>query len=237
DFMLINKDMSVSVVGGGSGVGIAALLDGTTDIAMSSRELKLDEKIKFKEHKREPIEVISALDALAIVVNNNNKIDKLTRQQLEDIFTGKVKNWKELGGEDMEISVISRESSSGTYEFFKDHVMKKKNFANDVLALTSTGAIVQSVESNKASIAYIGIAYIKGGAKLKTLKVSYDNVNYVDATIENALNKTYPIARPLYYYYDKSKQTKVKPFIDYILSDQGQKVVGRVGYVPLRIVN
>lgn len=234
DYMNRYPEASITVVGGGSGVGISALLSSTTDIAMSSRDLKLDEKLRFHNQGLTIESMIPAYDALAVVVNPANPVRQLTRAQLEDIFTGKVKNWKDVGGPDMEISVYSRESSSGTYEFFKDKVLQKKNFASDALALTSTGAIVQSLENNKGSIAYIGLAYLKNGTGMKALGVKFeDDSAYVWPTMANAIKKTYPITRPLFYFYDRSHAAKVAPFLNYTLSKEGQALVEKIGYVPV----
>lgn len=223
---------SVSVTGGGSGVGIAALIDGSTDIATSSRQIKMDEKMKLQDAGKKYKEVIIAKDALSVVVNPANKVSKLTREQLEGIFTGKIKNWNEVGGDNLPIVVYSRESSSGTYEFFKEHVMNRKNFANSVLSMPATGAIVQSVSQTKGAIGYIGLAY--DNASVKQLSVSYDKgKTYVEPSMTNALNKTYPIIRPLYFYYNTTLEAKVKPFIDYVLSKEGQANVKATGYVPL----
>jgi phosphate transport system substrate-binding protein len=205
-----NAGTSITVVGGGSGVGIAALLDNTTDIAMSSRPLKMDERLKLSDAGRSIKEVIVAYDALSIIVNPANPVSKLTREQLEGIFTGKIKNWKEVGGNDMLIVAYSRETSSGTYEFFKEHVLNKKNYASSVLNMPATGAIVQSVSQTKGAIGYIGLAYME--KNVKDISVSYDKgKNYVPARFENAKNKTYPVVRPLYYYYNTSFEKKVKP--------------------------
>lgn len=234
DYMNRYPEASITVVGGGSGVGISALLSSTTDIAMSSRDLKLDEKLRFHNQGLTIESMVPAYDALAVVVNPANPVRQLTRAQLEDIFTGKVKNWKDVGGPDMEISVYSRESSSGTYEFFKDKVLQKKNFASDALALTSTGAIVQSLENNKGSIAYIGLAYLKNGTGMKALGVKFeDDSAYVWPTMANAIKKTYPITRPLFYFYDRSHAAKVAPFLTYTLSKEGQAMVEKIGYVPV----
>ena len=223
----------VTVTGGGSGVGIAALIDGTTDLAQSSRKIKMDEKLKLQDAGVTYKEVIAAYDALAVVVHPSNSVGQLTREQLEGIFTGKIKNWKEVGGEDLKIIVYSRETSSGTYEFFKDHVLNKKNFASNVLSMPATGAIIQSVSQTKGAIGYVGLAYIDKG--IKTLKVSYDKgKSFVAPTMESAKNKTYPIVRPLYYYYSTKVEKSVKPFITFILSADGQKLVEQVGYVPIK---
>ncbi len=223
---------SVSVTGGGSGVGIAALIDGSTEIATSSRKIKMDEKLKLQDAGKKFKEVVIAKDALSIVVNPSNKVSQLTREQIEGIFTGKIKNWKEVGGDNLAIVVYSRESSSGTYEFFKEFVLNRKNFASSVLSMPATGAIVQSISQTKGAIGYIGMAY--DNANVKQLSVSYDKgKTYVMPSMANALNKTYPIIRPLYMYYNLAVEARVKPFIDFILSGAGQQVVKSTGYVPL----
>ncbi|WP_083382074.1 PstS family phosphate ABC transporter substrate-binding protein [Flavobacterium commune] len=233
DLMKSDKNISVTVVGGGSGVGITALIDGTTDIAMASRDLKTEEKLKFSEAKKEIEEVVIAFDALTVIVNPANGVSKLTREQLEGIFTGAIKNWKEVGGADEKIVAYSRESSSGTYEFFKEEVMAKKNYATDVLSLPATGAIVQAVGQTKGAIGYIGLAYET--KEVKQLAVSYDQgKTFVEPSIATAKDKSYPISRPLFYMYDKTNAAKVKSIVDYALSDVGQKTVSDIGYIPLK---
>jgi len=177
-------------------------------------------------------EVIVAYDAIAVVVNPNNKVSQLSRTQLEGIFTGKIKNWKEVGGDDMKIIVYSRETSSGTYEFFKESVLKNKNYASSVLSMPATGAIIQSVKQTKGAIGYVGLAYLN--KEVKALKVSYNGKTYVEPSVANAKNKTYPVVRPLYYYYELKKEKKVKPYIDFVLSTEGQKIVQNVGYIPVK---
>lgn len=228
-----NSGSSITVVGGGSGVGLAALLSGTTDIAQSSRSIKMDEKLKMKEAGKAYKETVIAYDALAVVVNPGNKIDQLTREQLESIYTGKITNWKDVGGADLKIVLYSRESSSGTFEFFKEHVLNKKNFANTALLMPATGAIVQSVSQTQGAIGYIGLAYID--KSVKALKVSYDSgKTFVTPSVETAKNKSYPITRPLFYYYPVSVEKTVSPFISFVVSDEGQKIVQTEGYVPLK---
>ena len=231
-FMKINKTSKISVTGGGSGVGISALMSGTTDIAMSSRPLKLDEKMKLKAAKVSYKEVIIAKDALSVIVNPTNKVSKLTRQQLEGIFTGKITNWNQVGGDNMKIVVYSRESSSGTYEFFKDHVLNKKNFANNVLSMPATGGIIQSVSQTKGAIGYVGVAYLD--KKVKPIAVSFDGKNFVEPTVANAMSGKYPITRPLYYFYDTKNEKRVLPFINFILSPKGQSIVKEDGYIPVK---
>jgi len=231
DLMKADSNISVTVVGGGSGVGITALLDGTTDIAMASRDLKTEEKLKFSEGKKDIEQVIIAFDALSVIVNPNNKVSQLTREQLEKIFTGEIKNWKEVGGDDEKIVAYSRESSSGTYEFFKEEVMEKKNYANDILSLPATGAIVQAVSQTKGAIGYIGLAYET--KEVKGIEVSYDGKTFVAPSVASAKDKSYPISRPLFYMFDKTNAEKVKAVVDYALSEAGQKTVSEIGYVPL----
>jgi phosphate transport system substrate-binding protein len=195
--------------------------------------MKLDEKMKLQDAGKTFKEVIIANDALAVIVHPANKISQLTREEIESIYTGKVTNWKEVGGDDMKIVVYSRESSSGTFEFFKEHVLNKKNFAPNAMLMPATGAIVQSVSQTKGAIGYVGLAYLE--TTVKPLKVSYDKgATYVTPTVESAMNKTYPISRPLYYYYLNSIETAVKPFVDFILSVEGQKIVREIGYVPVK---
>lgn len=232
-FMKGHSKASITVVGGGSGVGLSALVSGTTDIAQSSRRMKMDEKLKMKESGKGNKEVIIAYDALAVVVNPGNKVSQLTREQLEEIFTGKITNWKQVGGADQKIVAYSRESSSGTFEFFKEHVMNKKNFANTCLLMPATGAVIQSVSQTPGAIGYVGLAYVD--KSIKPLKVSYDQgKTYVTPSVAAAQDKTYPITRPLYYYYLVSAENSVKQFIEYILSEQGQSIVTKEGYVPIR---
>lgn len=230
--MKTTNDVSITVVGGGTGVGLTALIDETTDIAMASRDLKTEEKLKFSEAKKEIESVTIAFDALAVIVHPSNKVKQLTREQLEDIYTGKIKNWKEVGGDDAKIVAYSRESSSGTYEFFKEEVMNKKNYASDILSMPATGAIVQAVGQTKGAIGYVGLAYET--KEVKQLAVSYDQGKlYVEPSISSAKDKTYPISRPLFYFYNKENTAKVKPIIDFALSPEGQKIVAEIGYIPL----
>ena len=231
-YMKENPAAKIAVTGGGSGVGLAALVEGTTDIAMSSRKIKFDEKVKLQNAGKTVTEVVIAYDALAVVVNPANKVSNLTREQLEGIFTGKITNWKEVGGDDMKIIPYSRETSSGTYEFFKENVLKNKNYMNGILSLPATGAIIQSISQTKGAIGYVGLAYLN--SEVKAIHISYDGTKFVEPSVANAKNKSYPVVRPLYYYYVKSSEKTVKPFIDYVLSDKGQGIVSQVGYITVK---
>ena len=214
-----HPDAEVIVTGGGSGVGIAALPENTTDIAMASREIKFSEKMKFAEIGLEATEVIVAYDALAVIVHPSNPVDSLTREQLEAIFR--------------EIVVYSRETSSGTYEFFKESVLDNKNYMSSILSMPATGAIIQSVRQTKGAIGYIGLAYLN--RFVKPLAVSYDGGrHYALPSVETAADGSYPIVRPLYYYYDARKEAEVSPFISFVLSPEGQESVLEQGFIPVK---
>lgn len=220
----------ITVTGGGSGVGISAFLEGTTDIAMASRSIKFKEKMKAKKAGINFEQLIVAYDALAVIVNPKNPVQRLTRQQLEDIFRGKITNWKEVGGEDMKIIVYSRETSSGTYEFFKESVLKNKNYKSSVLSMPATGAIIQSVRQTRGAIGYVGLAYLN--KYVKAIAVSYDGTHYAQPSVANALNKSYPVVRPLFYYYDESKSAELKPFLDFVRSNEAKQIALKTGFIP-----
>jgi phosphate transport system substrate-binding protein len=232
-FMKSKSGTSVTVTGGGSGVGIAALIEGTTDIAQSSRKIKFDEKQKMQKGGKTAKEVIVAYDALAIVVNPQNKVSNLTREQLEGIFTGKIKNWKEVGGDNLAIIPYARETSSGTYEFIKEYVLRNKNYMNGIMSMPATGAIIQSISQTKGAIGYVGLAYLN--SSVKAIHVSYDQgKKYIEPSVANTKNNTYPIVRPLYYYYAIKSEATVKPFIDFVLSVEGQKIATETGFIPVK---
>lgn len=222
-----------TISGGGSGVGLSALQSGSTDIAQTSRRVKFAERQKLQNGGDKLQEVVIAYDALAVVVHPSNKVTKLTREELEGIFTGRIKNWKELGGHDIPIVPYSRETSSGTYEFFRDVVLKKKNYKDGIMSMPATGAIIQSVSQTPGAVGYVGLAYL--GDKTRAVSISFDSgATYTEPSLKNARNKTYPVVRPLYYYYMQSKAKSVRPFINYVLSDEGQKTVSEVGFVPVK---
>ena len=230
-FMALNPNARVTVTGGGTGVGISALLDETTDIAMASRSIKFSEKMKAKAAGEDLAEIPIAYDALAVVIHPSNPVKQLTRQQLEGIFRGKITNWKEVGGDDRKIVVYSRETSSGTYEFFKESALKNKNSMSSSLSMPATGAIIQSVSQTRGAIGYVGLAYIS--PRIKTLSISYDGKHFATPTLENAINKSYPIVRPLFYYYNKKNAGHVEPLIQFILSPAGQEIIKKSGYIPV----
>lgn len=222
---------TVTVTGGGSGVGISALLEGTTDIAMASRRIKFGEKMKMKKAHHTPEEVVVAYDALAVIVNPANPVKQLTREQLEGIFRGKITNWRQVGGPDMKIVVYSRETSSGTYEFFKESVLQNKNYMPGVLSMPATGAVIQSVRQTKGAIGYVGLAYLN--KYVKALAVSYDGgKHYVLPSVQTAMRKQYPVVRPLYYYFDQSAEARVKPFLQFIQTAEARALTLKLGFIP-----
>lgn len=232
EYLKIHPQAKISITGGGSGVGIAGLRDHSTDLAMISRKVSLEEKYVLKKSGIQIVEKVFAYDALAIIVHPSNPVTTLTRQQVEDIYCGRITNWKELGGEDLKIIVYSRETSSGTHEFFKEMLLLNKNYSSTVLNLPASGAIVQSVSQTRGAIAYIGLAYLNT-PRIKAVDLSMDGNSYIAPTIENALNKSYPVVRPLFLCYDAGNELRVKSFVDFVLSTTGQEIVKQVGYVPL----
>lgn len=237
-YMKLNPNARVTVTGGGSGVGISALMDGTTDIAMASRSIKFNEKMKISRSGKQLREAVVAYDALAVIVNPNNPITHLTREQLEAIFRGKVTNWNQVTdlytgkrGPDLKIIVYSRETSSGTYEFFKTSVLHEKNYMAGVLSMPATGAVIQSVSQTRGAIGYVGMAYVN--KNVKAVKVSYDGKHFVYPNMDTGRRRIYPIIRELYYYYTADKAGVVEPFIRFLLSPEGRKIVMKSGYVPV----
>lgn len=231
EYMAQYRGLLISVTGGGSGVGIAALLNGDTDIAMSSRPLKLSERLKLVEKGKEVIEDTVAWDVLAICVHPSNPISRLTRAQLAAIYTGDIRNWRELGGPDMPILPYSRESSSGTFEFFREHVLLGKDFAPYVRFIPATGMLVQSIAQTPGAIGYVGVAYVIPTIKALAIASDGDTAYYAPARSRAELLK-YPIARPLYYLYDKGHAERISPFLQFVHSPQGRAIVQKVGYVP-----
>ena len=232
-YMKKHAGTTVQVTGGGSGTGVAALLNATTDICNSSRSMKPSEQSDFvKKFKTRPHEYKMCLDALSVYVHKSNPLTQLSFAQLEGIFTGKITNWKAVGGPDAPISLYGRENSSGTYEFFKEHVLSKKDFAAATKTMPGTAAVIQGVAKEETGIGYGGIAYGEG---VKALKISkLEGGPAVEPKEETVLNGTYPIARYLFNYVSPAKDNgAVAEYISWCLSDAGQAVVKDVGYFPL----
>ncbi|MEW6686755.1 MAG: phosphate ABC transporter substrate-binding protein [Candidatus Edwardsbacteria bacterium] len=225
----------VAVTGGGSGTGIAALIDGTCDIAESSRKMKEGEIILANQRKILPVEFTVALDGIVVVVHPANPISELTIEQLAGIFTGKIANWKEIGGKDAEIVALSREVNSGTHIYFKEHILKgKEEFAPSVLLMPSSQAIADEITQNQNAIGYYGMGYLS--PKQKAIAIAKDNKGpYVLPLIENVVNGTYQISRPLLMYTNGQPQGLVKEFIDFVLGDEGQGIVKQQDFVPITL--
>ena len=232
-YMGQHSDVKIQVSGGGSGTGFAALQSQTTDLCDASRKAKPAEIANcLKAFGARPTEYKVALDGLSVYVNPENTLKELTIAQVGDIFTGKITNWKEVGGPDAPITVYSRENSSGTYEFFKEHVLKGKDFAASAQTMPGTAAIVQAVVKDKNGIGYGGAAY-GGSSKLLSIKKT-DVSPAILPTEENVISGTYPIWRHLYVYVNPAlDKGEVAAYLNWIRSDDGQKYVKDIGYYPL----
>ncbi len=237
-YMEENPGEFVAVTGGGSGTGFSSLISKTCDIAMSSRNIKEKEISLAKQKGVNPNEVKVALDGLAVVVNPANPVSKLTIGQLAQIFTGKIKNWEEIGGLNSSIVILSREVNSGTHVYFKEHVLRrnapnsKEEFAPSALMLSSSQAIADEVAQNPNAIGYYGMGYIS--SKQKPIMVAQDEKSeYESPTIENVINGKYPISRPLLIYTNGEPQGLTKKFIDFCLSKEGQEIVMKTDFVPI----
>lgn len=224
-FMASHKDVTVTISGTGSGNGIKALRDKMTDIAMSSRDMKAKETKYFDEHGMHAVRFTVAYDAIIPVINKRNTVSDLTKEQLRDIYAGKIKSWKEVGGADAPIVVIGRDSSSGTFESWQGIVMGKTRVSPRALLQSSSGGVVQAIASNPNAIGYIGIGYLDN--QTKALKV-----NGVDATMDNAKAKTWPISRDLYLFTAGEPTGDAKALIDFMMSKDGQALVQKSGFVP-----
>lgn len=232
NFMQAHADQTIQVTGGGSGVGIAALINGGTDICEASRPMKDVEKNQVrKKHQKEVHEIPVALDGVAIYVSESNPIKEFTQPQIKDIYTGKITNWRELGGKDGKIVAYGRENSSGTYQFFKEHVLGKEDFARDVQTLPGTGAIVNAVSKDAASIGYGGIAYASG---IRVVPVRKDEKSEpFTPSLATVKSGQYPLSRNLFFYTVGEPSGNVKTFIDWVLGPEGQKLCETVGYYPI----
>jgi len=232
NYMKEHAGLTVQVTGGGSGVGIAALINGGTDICEASRPMKAVEKDQVRNrHGKDVKEIPVALDGLAIYVSESNPIKTITETQIKSIYTGKITNWRDLGGKDSRIVAYGRENSSGTYQFFKEHVLGKEDFAREVQTLPGTGAVVNAVSKDPASIGYGGIAYASG---IRVIPVSRDEKSEaILPSLDTVKSGQYPLARNLFFYTVGEPSGDVKTFIDWVLGPEGQKLCETVGYYPI----
>ena len=232
-YMKEHAGITIQVTGGGSGTGIAALINGTTDVCESSRPMDAKEKkdLDAKQKGAVAVETKVALDALAVYVNEKNAIKEIAIPDLAKIYKGEIRNWKEIGGKDVPIVLYGRENNSGTYAYFKEHVLEKKDFAPAVQTLAGTSAVVNAIKGDEKGIGYGGIAYLEG---IRALPVKKDAGSpAVAPSLATAQDGTYPISRFLYFYTAGEPTGNIKKFVDWVVSDAGQKIISDVGYYPL----
>lgn len=238
-FNAIHANVNVAVTGGGSGTGIAALISGTCDIAESSRAV---EEKETKQAEAEGIrfnQEIVALDGIAVVVHPSNPVKNLTMDQLREVFMGNIKNWRMLGGPDIPIVLLSREVNSGTHIFFKEHVLRRgkkkgtEEFSPGALMMPSSYAIAEEVANNENTIGYYGMGYIS--PRQKVIAVAKDaNSLFIEPTLQAVRSNAYPISRPLYLYTNGTPQGVIKEFIDFVYSKEGQEIVKKTDFVPIK---
>ncbi len=226
-FMNNNHDAEISVRGGGSGVGIASLIDGTCDIADSSRAIKDTELDKAVTNGRHPKATVIAMDGICVIVHTSNSVSALTKKQIKDIYTGKISNWTQVGGNDEKIVVISRDTSSGTFEAFGELALEKAKVRPDALMQASNQAVASTVERTPGAIGYVGLGYVTSAIKAV-------DVEGVKASKETVLSGKYPIGRPLFMYTNGPAKGLAKQLIDFIMSPEGQKLVEEEGFVGLQ---
>ena len=238
EYQKINPDVRLSVTGGGSGTGIAALINGTVDIANASRRMKIEEKESAIANGSDPVEFVIARDAIAIIVHLENPVNDLSLQQLSDIYSGKINNWQELGGENRPIVCLSRETNSGTHVYFLEEVVRlgdkdnKTLFSPDTLLLPSSEGIGAEIRQNPNAIGYDGLGYVTD--EMKVIGVSaVDSKEYILPSSETVNSGKYPIARDLYMYTNGTPAGAIADYLDWILSEQAQRIVTELGFVPI----
>ena len=231
EYMTINKDIVIQVSGGGSGTGIAALLNGTTDVCQASRDMK-EKEYKLAAKKGIDVYRISvALDGIAVFLHQDNSVDELSFSQLKGMYTGAITNWNEVGGPDHRIILYGRENNSGTYAFFKKKVLNKEDYSDYTQTLPGTAAVVNAVSKDKNGIGYGGIAWAKG-VKFAAVKKDVDS-QAIKPSLETVSNGTYPISRELYWFFNGTPKGEIKKLVNWALSADGQKIAEDIDYVPL----
>ena len=226
-FMDRHPEVKISVQGGGSGVGIAAIIDGTCDIGDASRSMKEQELSNAVSKGVNPKANFIAMDGIAVIVHPSNKVNALSNNQLKDIYTGKISDWSALGGESQKIVVVSRDSASGTFESFGEMALDKEKVRSNALMQASNQAVASTVAKTPGAIGYVGLGYISSQVKALTL-------NGVVPSSKTVLSNKYSLARPLFMYTNGSPQGVVKVFLDFVLSEEGQKLVKEAGFVGLK---
>ena len=238
-YQSVHPEVRISVTGGGTGTGMAALINGTVDIANASRKIKPEELQSAEANGHHPVEIVIARDAIAVIVNPRNPISQLTLQQISDIYSGKINNWKELGGEDRPIVRLSRETNSGTHVYFLEAVLRlgqkdnKTLFSQDTLLLPSSEGIISEARDNPNVIGYDGLGYVT--SEVKIIAVARDaEGSYILPSAETVNAGTYPISRDLYMYTNNEPSGAIQTYLEWILSPEGQKIVTTLGFVPIK---
>jgi phosphate transport system substrate-binding protein len=239
-YQVLHPNVRISVTGGGSGTGIAALINHTVDIANASRKIKPEETEEAEANGVDPVEFVIARDAIAVIVNPENPVDQLTIDQISDIFSGKINNWSEVGGEGRPIVRLSRETNSGTHVYFLEEVLRKGNaedktlFSTDTLLLPSSEGITAEVRDNPNAIGYDGLGYVTPDVKVVAVR-SASEADYVNPSADTVNRGSYPIARDLYMYTDGQPTGAVKEYLDWIISPEAQQIVTELGFVPVEL--
>lgn len=235
EYQLEHPDVQISVSGGGTGTGITALINGTVDIANASRAIKEEEIADAKAQGIDPYEIVVASDAIAVIVNPENPVDRLTMDQVSRIYQGLITNWKEVGGEDRPIVCLSRETNSGTHVYFLETVVRLGNseskafFSQETLLMPSSEGIIAEVSDNPNAIGYDGLGYVTKDVKVLALD---NGAGYILPSADTVDDNSYPVARQLYMYTNGKPQGVVKDYIDWILSDAAQEFVLKLGFIP-----
>ena len=235
----IHPEVSLSVTGGGSGTGIAALINGTVDIANASRQIKPEEMAEAQAKGIDPVEHVIARDAIAVILNPDNPVSQLTLQQISDIYSGKIANWSEVGGQDRPIVRLSRETNSGTHVYFLETVLRLGNkenktlFSTDTLLLPSSEVIINEIRQNPNAIGYDGLGYVPKDLKVVAIARKPAD-DYILPSISSVNNDSYPISRDLYMYTAGQPQGAIAAYLDWILSVEAQQIVAKLGFVPVK---
>lgn len=237
-YQTIRPEVRISVTGGGSGTGIAALINGTVDIANASRQIKPEERTNAEENGITPVEFVIARDAIAIIVNHDNPVDNLTIDQLSAIYSGEINNWSQVGGEDRPIVRLSRETNSGTHVYFLEQVLRKgikddkTLFSQDTLLMPSSEGISAEIRQNPNAIGYDGLGYVTEDLKVVAVAPTAAEP-FILPSPETVNNQQYPIARDLYMYTAGEPVGVVRQYLDWILNTEAQQVVQELGFVPI----
>ncbi len=234
EFAGVNDKAEFSITGGGSGTGISALINGQTDIANSSRPMSDSEIQQAKEKGIEPIPIVFSFDGLAVIINADNPVDNLTIEQVGKIFAGEITNWSEVGGENKDISLYGRQTTSGTYVFFREKVVQG-DYSPEMQMMPGTSQIVEGVKQDSTGIGYAAIGYVKGSSGIKAVNIAEKDGSAYISPLEDAkvFSGEYPLTRPLFQYLNGKPTGALKQFIEFELSEEGQAIVVREGFLPV----